>query len=51
MRAPVGAGCHSCDIGRDPATRSLLAAALLRGELWLIGLGLVGALRLVAHYF
>jgi hypothetical protein len=42
---------HSCDLDRDPATRGLVAAALLRGELWLIGLGLVGALRLVARYF
>jgi hypothetical protein len=50
MRAPVGTGGRSCDLGRDPATRGLLAAAVLRGELWLIGLGLVGAIQLVTHY-
>ena len=47
----MSTGKLACSLKRDPATRGILAAALLRGELWLIGLGLVGALWMVGHSF
>ena len=47
----MSTGNLACSLKRDPATRGILAAALLRGELWLIGLGLVGAVWMVGHYF